>query len=139
MLWVKAFHVIFMVCWFAGLFYLPRLFVYHADAKDDVSNQRFKVMEAKLYFAITLPSALLTTICGLWLLFANHSYYEQFNWMHAKLALVAILWAYTLYCGRLVGIFKQDANKRSHKWFRCFNEVPSILLIVIVILTIVKP
>ncbi|MDF1760062.1 MAG: protoporphyrinogen oxidase HemJ [Coxiellaceae bacterium] len=139
MLWVEAFHIIFMVCWFAGLFYLPRLFVYHADAKDSISNQRFKVMERKLYYAITLPSAVLTSIFGLWLLIPKHAFYWQLMWMHAKLILVIVLWLYTLYCGRLVSIFKQDANKHSHKWFRWFNEVPSILLIVIIILVVVKP
>ncbi|MDF1654117.1 MAG: CopD family protein [Coxiellaceae bacterium] len=139
MLWVEAFHIIFMVCWFAGLFYLPRLFVYHADAKDSISNQRFKVMERKLYYAITLPAAVLTSIFGLWLLIPKHAYYSHLMWMHAKLILVIVLWLYTLYCGRLVYIFKHDANKHSHKWFRWFNEVPSILLLVIVILVVVKP
>lgn len=139
MLWVKAFHVIFMVCWFAGLFYLPRLFVYHADAKDSVSNERFKVMERKLYYAITLPSGILTTVFGYWLLLPGWAAYRQLSWMDAKLALVAILWLYTIWCGRLVHVFKNDANTHSHRWFRWFNEIPSVLLIAIVILVVVKP
>lgn len=139
MLWAKAFHVIFMVCWFAGLFYLPRLFVYHADASDEISNARFKIMERKLYYAITLPSAILTTIFGLWLLIPNWSVYQTLNWMLAKLALVIVLWIYTLVCGHLVKVFKRDGNTHSHKWYRWFNEVPSVLLIVIVILVIIQP
>lgn len=138
MLWIKAFHIIFMVCWFAGLFYLPRLFVYHADAKDNISNERFKVMERKLYYFITIPAAILTSIFGFWLLSEEWSKLMQAGWIHAKLLFVVILWLYTLYCGKLVAIFKSDANTHSHKWFRWFNEVPSILLVVIVIIAVVR-
>lgn len=139
MLWVKAFHVIFMVCWFAGLFYLPRLFVYHADATDETSNARFKIMERKLYYAITLPAGILTTVFGLWLLIPNWSLYASLGWMQAKLALVIVLWIYTLACGHLVKTFKKDANHHSHKWYRWFNEVPSVLLIIIIILVVIQP
>ncbi len=139
MLWVTAFHVIFMVCWFAGLFYLPRLFVYHADAKDSISNARFKVMERKLYYAITLPSALLTSLCGMWLWLPHYDFYANQMWLHIKLILVVVLWLYTLFCGYLVAVFQKDKNTHSHRWYRWFNEVPSVLLIAIIILVVVKP
>jgi protoporphyrinogen IX oxidase len=139
MLWVLSFHIIFMVAWFAGLFYLPRLFVYHAASNDTVSLDRFKVMERKLYRFIMTPAAILTTVFGLWLLIANWSFYMQADWLHAKLLLVVVLWAYHLYCGHLVKIFRMDHNHLSEKFYRFFNEIPTLLLIAIVILTIVKP
>ena len=136
MLWLKAFHVVFMVTWFAGLFYLPRLFVYHAMSDDAASLARFKVMERKLYYGIMTPGAVLTvgTGLGLWLVYGISG-----GWLHAKLAVVATLIAYHLWCGRLVGIFRQDENRRSHVWYRWFNEVPVLMLIAIVVLVIVKP
>jgi putative membrane protein len=140
MLWVKAFHVVFMVTWFAGLFYLPRLFVYHAMSEDHVSKERFKVMERKLYWGIMTPGALCTLFLGLWML---HGYawqaYQHAGWFHAKLALVGLLAWYHLYCGHLVKVFAQDRNTRSHVWYRFFNEVPVLFLVVITILVIVKP
>ena len=136
MLWLKAFHVIFMVTWFAGLFYLPRLFVYHAMSADAESIARFKIMERKLYFGIMTPGAVLTVASGLglWL-----GYGVTGGWLHAKLALVAALVGYHVWCGALVRRFRDDANSRSHVWFRWFNEVPVLFLVVIVILVIVKP
>ena len=136
MLWLKAFHVIFMVTWFAGLFYLPRLFVYHAMSDDAVSLARFKVMERKLYYGIMTPGAVLTigTGLGLWL-----GYGISGGWLHAKLAIVAVLIAYHVWCGRLVATFRDDANTRSHVWYRWFNEAPVLMLIPIVVLVIVKP
>ena len=139
MLWVRAFHVIFMVTWFAGVFYLPRLFVYHALAKDDVSNERFKVMERKLYRGIMTPGGILTTVFGLWLLLDAPKVYFAQGWMHAKLGLIILLWAYHLLCGYYKNKFAIDQNTKSHLFYRYFNEIPVLLLVAIVILVIVKP
>ncbi len=139
MLWVLSFHIIFVVSWFAGLFYLPRLFVYHANTTDQISLDRFKIMERKLFYIIMTPAGILATIFGLWLLSLNAGYYLGEGWMHAKLALVAALWAYHIYCGVLMGAFKHDRNRYSSKFYRFFNEVPTLLLFAIVILVVVKP
>ncbi|AUH73102.1 protoporphyrinogen oxidase HemJ [Legionella sainthelensi] len=139
MLYVKAFHIIAMVAWFAGLFYLPRLFVYHADTHDAISLNRFKTMERRLYYGITWPAALLTTILGLWLLSYNPGYYLKAAWMHAKLGLVVVLWTYHLLCGHYYKAFTEDKNKKSTRFFRIYNELPTLLLIGIVILVVVKP
>lgn len=139
MLWIKAFHIIFMVTWFCGLFYLPRLFVYHAMADDRISIERFKIMERKLYYGIMTPGAILTTFSGIWLLSFNWQIYATLGWLQAKLVLVIVLWLYHFYCGKLMMVFKTDQNKRSHVFYRWFNEFPTILLIAIVILVIVKP
>lgn len=136
MLWIKAFHIIFLVTWFAGLFYLPRLFVYHAMCEDRAGNERFKVMERKLYYGIMAPGAVLTAVFGIWLWLG---YGITGAWLHAKLALVVILIAYHLWSGKLMNEFKQDRNTRSHVWYRWFNEFPTVILIVVVILTVVKP
>jgi protoporphyrinogen IX oxidase len=136
MLWIKSLHLIFMVTWFAGLFYLPRLFVYHAMAEDAASRERFKVMERKLYYGIMTPGAVLTIVFGLWLWL---SYGFTGGWLHAKLALVVVLVFYHLWCGRLLSCFKHDRNVHSHVWYRWFNECPVIVLIAVVILTVVKP
>jgi len=136
MLWIKAFHIVFMVTWFAGLFYLPRLFVYHAMAEDTAGRERFKVMERKLYYGIMAPGAVLTIVFGTWLWLG---YGFTGGWLHAKLALVAALIAYHLWCGKLVNDFKHDRNTRGHVWYRWFNEVPTVVLIAVVILTVVKP
>lgn len=136
MLWVKAFHVIFMVTWFAGLFYLPRLFVYHAMSDDTPSIERFKIMERKLFYGIMTPGGALTVLFGLWLWLG---YGISGVWLHIKLALVLLLIAYHVYCGKLVRDFKHDRNTRSHVFYRWFNEFPVLLLIAIVILVIVKP
>ncbi len=139
MLWIKALHIIFVICWFAGLFYLPRLFVYHAMADDQISCKRFKIMERKLYYGITWPAGVLTTIFGIWLLLFKYHWYTTQMWMHAKLILVLFLWIFHLYCGHLYKNFKKDANTRSHKFYRWINEIPTVLLIAIVILAIVQP
>ena len=140
MLWIKAFHVIFMVTWFAGLFYLPRLFVYHAMSEDDTSIQRFKVMERKLFYGIMTPGGLITLVLGVWMLFdyALQLYASMF-WLYTKLALVVVLVIYHVYCWRLLEDFKHDRNTRSHVWYRWFNELPVLLLIAMIILVIVKP
>jgi putative membrane protein len=136
MLWLKAFHIIFVVSWFAGLFYLPRLFVYHAQAADAPSNERFKVMERKLYRGIMMPAMLLTVASGLWLWLG---YGFTGGWLHAKVALVVLLVAYHFWLRKLLGDFARDANRRSHVFYRWVNEAPTVLLVAIVILVVVKP
>jgi putative membrane protein len=139
MLWVKAFHIIAMVCWFAGLFYLPRLFVYHAQAEDRPSRERFKVMERKLYRGITTPSMIATIALGLWLISYSPGAYMSQGWLHVKLALVLVLVGYHFYCGRLVKLFRDDRNDHGHVFYRWFNEFPVLILIGAVILAMVKP
>lgn len=139
MLFFKAFHIIAMVAWFAGLFYLPRLYVYHVDAQDSISVLRFKTMERRLYYGITWPSALLTTLLGLVLFSYNPSFYFKAGWMHAKMGLIVILWAYHLTCGHFLRQFVKDRNTRSRLFFRVFNELPTVLLIAIVMLVVIKP
>ena len=136
MLWVKALHVIFMVTWFAGLFYLPRLFVYHAAAEDRAGRERFKIMERKLYWGIMAPGAVFTVISGAWLWLG---YGINGRWLEAKLAIVILVAAYHLYCGRLLSDFANDRNTRTHVWYRWFNEVPVVLLAAVVVLVVVKP
>lgn len=139
MLYIKALHIIAMVAWFAGLFYLPRLFVYHSEAKDAISIERFKIMERRLYYGITWPSAVLTTILGLYLITYNSAYYLLSGWFHAKLALVVILWCYHLACGYYLKLFKSDENYNSSVFYRIFNEMPTVLLVGIILLVVVKP
>lgn len=139
MLWVKAFHIICMVAWFAGIFYLPRLFVYHATASDTVSQERFKVMEYKLYYFIMTPAAILTTLLGVWLLTFNWQGYLKQPWLHAKLGLVVLLWIYHLWCGHEVKCFQRNNNRHRSGFYRFVNEMPVILLAAIVILVVVKP
>ena len=139
MLWVKTFHIISMVCWFAGIFYLPRLFVYHAACEDEPGRERFKIMERKLYRGITTPSMIATVIFGLWLISYNVSGYFSQGWLHVKLLLVAILIGYHFYCGHLVKVFRDDKNTRSHVFYRWFNELPVFILLAVVILAVVRP
>jgi putative membrane protein len=139
MLWIKAFHIIFMVTWFSGLFYLPRLFVYHAMSSDEISNARFKIMERKLYFGITTPGAVFTIIFGLWLLSFNPSLYMQASWMYAKLGLVMLLVFFHIYLGKLLWDFKYNNNRHSHVFYRWLNEVPVIFLICIILLVVIQP
>ena len=139
MLWIKAFHIIFVVCWFSGLFYLPRLFVYHAMSEDQVSKDRFVIMERKLFWAITTPAAILAIIFGTWILAANSSYFLAWWWMQVKLGLVALTVIYHLYCWYFMKALKQGNNLRTHIFFRVFNELPVFILVGIVILIVVKP
>ncbi|MTI64293.1 protoporphyrinogen oxidase HemJ [Methylophaga sp.] len=140
MLWVKAFHLIFIVTWFSAMFYLPRLFVYHALCEDEAGNARFKIMERKLYRGIMTPSAVLTLIFGLWLLsFYSLEQIASMGWLHAKLTLVILLFAYHGICGRMLRQFAADNNQRSHRFYRWFNEFPVLLLIAVIILAVVKP
>lgn len=136
MLWIKALHVIFMVTWFAGLFYLPRLFVYHAMSDDRASIERFKIMERKLYWGIMTPGGILTVVFGSWLWLG---WYFSGGWLHAKLLLVALLVGYHVWCGKLMLDFKYDRNVKSHVWFRLFNEFPVLILIGAVVLVVLKP
>ena len=139
MIWVKAFHIIFMVAWFAGLFYLPRLFVNHAMAEEEEVKARLRLMERKLYRFIT-PWMVLTLVFGFWLLF-DYAWaaYAHMLWLHVKLALVAALVVYHFYCGKLLRDFANESNRRSHVWYRWFNELPVLVLFAAVILAVVKP
>ena len=139
MLWIKAFHVVSMVCWFAGLFYLPRLFVYHAMSADSLSQERFVVMERKLYRGIMWPSLIATWALGIWLVALGWDYYRTQNWLLIKVFLVIALTYYHLWCGSIRLKMTTDASYKSHVWFRWFNEAPVIGLIAICILVIVKP
>ncbi len=140
MLWVKALHLIFMVTWFAGLFYLPRLYVYHAMAKDRVSIERFKVMERKLYFGIMTPGAVLTLVFGIALILGNGwDAYRDAGWLHVKLWLIALLIGYHLHCGKLLANFNNDRNQHGHVFYRWYNEFPVLILIAVVILAVVRP
>lgn len=139
MLWIKAFHIIAMTAWFAGLFYLPRLFVYHAEAKDKLSIERFKMMERRLYFGIMWPAALFTTLLGFTLITYLPGYYLHAAWLHVKLVFVGLLWIYHAGCGYYLKQFQCDKNIRSSKFYRIVNEVPTIFLIAIVLLAVVKP
>jgi len=137
MLWIKSLHIIFMVAWYAGLFYLPRLFVYHAMTEDPVSLARFKIMERRLYFGIMMPSMVLTAVFGVWLWLG---YGFSGAWLEAKLVLVFILLALHFYLLKLMSDFKHDRNKHGHVFYRWLNEIPALpLLIFIVILAVVKP
>ncbi len=136
-LWVKAFHIIFMVTWFAALFYLPRLFVYHAMTEDRVGRERFQLMERKLFGMMTI-GMVLTLVFGIWLLTLNPAVLSM-GWMHAKLTLVALLIVYHAYSWRLMRDFAAERNLRSHVWYRWFNELPVLVLVPVVILAIVKP
>lgn len=139
MLWLKSFHLIFIVTWFSGLFYLPRLYVYHVMSTDTISIERFKVMESKLLFQITTPSGILATLLGLWILGLNPTFYLHQPWMQIKLGLVMLLWLYHLFCIRYYWVLKNDKNQRNHTFFRWFNEFPAVLLMAIMVLAIVKP
>ena len=137
MLWLKAFHVIAMVTWFAGLFYLPRLFVYHAETADEAGIGRFETMERRLFKLMTIGAAA-TVALGVSMIVAAPAYMRM-GWLHAKLALVALLIAYHAWCYALMRDFALRRNRRSSRWYRVFNEIPSLLLIAIVVLAVVKP
>jgi len=137
MLWLKAFHVIAVVTWFAGLFYLPRLYVYHADATDSISIERFKVMERRLFGIMTI-GALASVAFGLAMLVAAPAYLAL-GWLRIKLLFVLLVIAYHWICYRLMRDFAENRNTHSSRWYRGFNEVPSLLLIAIVVLAVVKP
>lgn len=140
MIWVKALHIISMITWFAGLFYLPRLFVYHADCHDEIGNARFKIMEFKLYVMMNI-GALLTFVFGIWLLidYAWEAYIYTTLWLPIKLLLVTLLLVYHHICGYFRRVFRDDNNQHSHTYYRWFNEVPVLILIAVVLLAVGKP
>ena len=135
MLLYKTLHIIFMVTWFAGLFYLPRLYVYHAQAEDQISKDRFKIMERKLFWGIMTPGAVLTVLFGVLLI----EYHGMSYWIKMKILLVFLLALYHVWCGILLEKFKADRNPYGHVWYRIFNEVPVIFLVLIVALVVYKP
>lgn len=137
-LWIKAFHIIFVICWFAGIFYLPRLFVHHAMSTDSATQERLSIMERKLYKFIT-PIAFISIGLGLWMASLNPHYYLHAAWFHIKATLVIALLAYHFYCGHLLKQFALGRNTRSHVFYRIFNELPVVALFIIVILAVVKP
>jgi len=139
MLWVKALHIFFMTSWFAGIFYLPRLFVYHAMSEDQATRDQLKVMEGKLYRFIT-PIMWLTIGLGLWMLY-DYAWaaWSSMGWLHVKLLLITLLVGYHFYCGRLIREFAADNNRHSHVWYRWFNEIPVFILLPVVLLTVAKP
>lgn len=142
MLWIKAVHLMAVIAWFAGLFYLPRLFVYHtlANAEGDTrGSERFKIMERKLYRGIMTPAMAVALVLGLWLLVERWDpYFRTATWMHIKLTLVILLLGYHHVCGRFVKQFAADANTRSHRFYRFFNELPVLILIPVILLVILK-
>jgi protoporphyrinogen IX oxidase len=137
MLWLKAFHLVFVVTWFAGLFYLPRLFVYHAATSDQLGRERFNTMERRLFAMMTIGLAL-TAIFGVAMLMRAPALLSS-GWLQLKLALVALLVGYHAWCYRLMLAFRVDANRRSERWLRLFNEAPGLLLVAIVLLAVLKP
>ena len=138
-LWVKALHIAFMVAWFAGIFYLPRLFVYHAESKNSDVHQQLKIMERRLLYFVT-PFALLTLIFGLMLIYMMGSeWFIASHWLHIKLLLVSVLFVYHGYCFKLLSDFKNDRNSRSGKFYRVFNELPVLILFAVIILAVLKP
>jgi len=140
MLWVKAAHIMFVIFWFAGIFYLPRLFVYHSMATDTIGIERFKVMERKLYRGIMTPAAVVAILLGVWLLAASWDTFARAGWMHLKLVLVGVLIGYNIYCGLLISAFARDQNKKTDRFFRWFNDAPPLLILGgIVVLVVVKP
>ncbi|WP_299227424.1 protoporphyrinogen oxidase HemJ [Sulfurihydrogenibium sp.] len=139
-LWIKAIHIIFMVSWMAVLFYLPRLFVYHAENKDNKEFVKIiKIMEKRLFYAIGIPAFVITLITGLSMIFMNPGLFKSGGWLHAKLTLVAILIAYFFHNEYVRRKFERDECEKSGKFFRIYNEIPTVLLILIVILVIVRP
>lgn len=138
-LWLKAFHIFFMVAWFAGIFYLPRLFVYHAENKDENTSETFKVMERRLLYFVT-PFALFTLVFGVLLIWQyGMDWFRASGWLHTKLALVTFLYVYHGYCFKLLKDFKLNRNRRSPKFYRIFNEVPVLILLAVIVLAVVKP
>ncbi|XXK29562.1 protoporphyrinogen oxidase HemJ [Arenicellales bacterium nBUS_45] len=138
MLWLKALHIIFMVTWFAGLFYLPRLFVYHAMTEDESTRAQFRIMERKLYYGIMNPGGALTVLFGIWL-WIGYGIGDQSLWLQLKVGLVIVLVGYHVWCGRLVKRFQKEANVHSHIFYRWFNEFPVLILVGAVLLVVLKP
>lgn len=140
MKWLLAFHIISIICWFAGLFYLPRLFVYHASSPHAVVHEQLKIMEYKLYFYITTPALVATLLTGFWLMFFYfHTTHPHIYWLPVKVPLVFLLIIFHAYCGYFLYQFRKDRNTKDHRFYRFFNEIPTLLMLAIVILAVVKP
>lgn len=139
LLWLKAFHIIFMVSWFAGLFYLPRLFVYHANHPGGPVHEQFCIMERKLYRYIMTPAMVLTLAFGLWLAVWEWEYLKAEAWFWVKMALVLLLLAYHFHNGHLVKVFARGENRYDHRFYRFYNEFPTLVLIIAVIMVVVHP
>lgn len=137
--WLKALHIIAVICWFAGLFYLPRLFVYHAQTTDTAGHDRFCIMERKLYRGIMWPSLIAVVLCGAGMMALQPHFYAGQHWMHAKLFCVFLLIIYHFVCGKFLADFQKNTNTKTHVYFRVFNELPVLALIAIVIFVVVKP
>jgi len=138
MLWLKSLHLFFVVSWFAGIFYLPRIFVNLAASEDQAITAQLVGMAERLYRFMSIP-AVLSAVFGFWILFLYWPAYREAQWMHAKLVLVILLVAYHLFCGRVVASFRSGSNRRSHVFYRWFNELPVLILLGVVILVIVRP
>lgn len=139
MLLIKAFHIIAIVAWFAGLFYLPRLFVYHSQTQGRETLELLMIMERRLFMYIMWPAAILTTLLGFWLLSFQWAYYMHQPWMHIKLTLVLVLWAYHFLCGHNLRQLKTQPKYHTTRYYRFFNEIPTLLLIGIVLMVVVRP
>ena len=139
MLWYKAWHIMAMVAWFAGLFYLPRIFVYHATTTDTISLERFVIMERRLYFGIMWPAAILTTVFGFAIVYQASDYYLVQVWFQLKLAIVLVLWFYHLSLWYFLQQFKHQKNKHGSRFYRLYNELPTLVLIAVVLLVVLKP
>jgi len=138
MLWLRALHIIAVICWFAGIFYLPRILVYYAGSEDPDTRAQLAVMAHKLYRFIT-PIAVIAILLGLAMLATNWSYYQSATWMWGKLVAVAALVIYHIACGRVVAAVQSGNDHHSHVYFRVFNEVPVVFLVIIVFLVVLKP
>lgn len=136
---IKALHIIAMVCWFAGIFYLPRLFVYHAMSDDVMSQERFAIMERKLYRGIMTPAMIATWILGLSMVVMNWQIYKTQGWLHVKISLVVLLTVYHLLCGYFRQKLIDNPKYKTHTYWRWFNEMPVFILMAVVILAVVKP
>ena len=138
-LWLKAFHIISVITWFAGIFYLPRLFVYHAACEDEISDERFKIMEHKLYRLIMTPSMLITLALGIAMLALGWQGLSVQAWVWVKIALVGLLVAYHFHCGHIIRAFAANQQHRSERFFRIYNELPVLVLIPVILLVVLQP
>ncbi len=138
-LWLKALHIFFMLAWMAGLFYLPRLFVYHAMTTSEEAKQQFIVMERKLFWFVT-PFAFLTLVFGVWLIYIyGYAWFAASIWLHIKITLLIAVYAYHFYLYKLMRDFANGKNRHGHKFYRVINELPVLVILAIVILAVVKP
>jgi putative membrane protein len=139
MLWIKAFHIIAVICWFSAIFYLPRLYVYHVLSDDQISIDRFMVMESKLFWGIMTPSAVATVFLGGWLISLNPNYFFSATWMQLKLGFVCGLLVYHYLCWHYMMQLRENICDKTHRFFRFFNEVPVLVMVAVVLLVVIKP